>query len=276
MIGQKKCLKTVDTLIQSDFPRFVLITGPEKSGKRMIAKEIAKKLDAVYYESGIKVDDVREVIIESYKQSEPIVYVFPEIDRMNISAKNALLKVTEEPPRRAYFIITVKDKKNVLPTLISRSQELFMDIYTVEELNEYARMKGYTFSSEDMEFVNRVARTPGDIDYLSTISIKEFKEYVELVLDNIGVVNGANALKIGNKFAYKPEDSGWDISVFLRAFSELCLYRIINVSADKHYAQAIGGCGRILSKLDIVGIDKKTLVDMWILDMRYIWSDCSE
>ena len=39
----------------------------------------------------------------AYKQTKPIMYVFKDCDNMSNAAKNALLKVAEEPPQQAYF-----------------------------------------------------------------------------------------------------------------------------------------------------------------------------
>ena len=269
MIGQEKCLETVDRLIDKGFPRFVLITGCEKSGKKMLSKEIAKRMDVPIVVCGIKVDEVREVIAEAYKQGEPIIYLFPNIDDMSINAKNALLKVTEEPPRQAYFIITAKDRRNVLFTLLSRSYELPMDLYNYKDLMMYIHVKGYTMTEETKDYVRSLSVSPGDIDMLASMDIPAFKQFTEAVLENIGVVNGANALKIGRRFAYKPEEEGWDIKLFMRAIMNICLHKLKDY--DIRYLQTISLCGSVITKLAINSIDKKTLVDMWILDMRDVW-----
>ena len=271
MIGQKNRLSAIKSLVKKGFPRFLLITGPSKGGKRMLAKEIAKQLSAPMIMCGIKVDEVREIISLAYKQSEPVVYVFPCIDDMSVNAKNALLKITEEPPRQAYFIITANDRRNVLNTLLSRSYELPMELYSYEDLVEYLISKDIKLTEENRQYVLSLARTPGDIDLLATMNLKEFKDFAELVLANIGVVNGANALKIGRRFAYKPEDTGYDIEMFLRAVIQLC-FKQINGFSQKYY-DTIKLCSEVITKLSINGIDKKTLMDMWILDMRSVWID---
>ncbi|MDD3039702.1 hypothetical protein [Bacteroides sp.] len=269
MIGQIKCLENVDKLIAKGFPRFVLITGCEKSGKKILSKEIAKRMGVPIIVCGIKVEEVREIISLAYKQGEPVIYLFPNIDDMSINAKNALLKVTEEPPRQAYFIITAKDRRNVLPTLLSRSYDLPMDLYSYKDLMEYIDEKGYTMTAEVKDYVRGLSVSPGDIDMLAEMDITAFKEFTELVLANIGVVNGANALKIGRRFAYKPEEKGWDIKLFMRAIMNLCLHNLEDF--DIRYHKTIQLCGGVITKLSINGIDKKTLVDMWILDMRSVW-----
>ncbi len=68
----------------------------------------------------ITVDQVR-LLIDRFYQSSHIssarVVIFLPADRMNINAANALLKLLEEPPESAYFIL-VAEHPGVLPTTV--------------------------------------------------------------------------------------------------------------------------------------------------------------
>lgn len=105
MIGQKEILKQVDDLMDKGFPRFVVITGQKGQGKKYLAKQIAKKLNYPIIVSEIKIENIRQIIELSYKHTEPIIYLIPDADKMSLGAKNSLLKVIEEPPNNAYFIM---------------------------------------------------------------------------------------------------------------------------------------------------------------------------
>lgn len=48
------------------------------------------------------------------------MYVFKDCDNMSNAAKNALLKVIEEPPQQAYFVMLLKSTSNTLATILSR------------------------------------------------------------------------------------------------------------------------------------------------------------
>ena len=83
----------------------------------------------VYYESGsgvassIKVDEIRKLRSDVYIkpiESEKKVYIIKDAENLVPAAANALLKVLEEPPSYALFILTVKNRKQLLPTIISR------------------------------------------------------------------------------------------------------------------------------------------------------------
>jgi DNA polymerase-3 subunit delta' len=73
-------------------------------------------------EEKIKIDQVRDIIrfmsqtnVTGYK-----VCVIKNAENMIHEAANALLKVLEEPPANAHFILTVNNINSLLPTIISR------------------------------------------------------------------------------------------------------------------------------------------------------------
>ena len=270
MIGQERLLTRIDKMIEAGFPRFTIICGETNSGKKTIAKSIAKKLNAHLIISEIKVDNIREIIELSYKQSEPIVYLIPDTDKMSNAAKNALLKVTEEPPRKAYFIMTLKDINNTLGTLKSRGTVLNIDPYTPNEILDYAKVKQYELTKEEQDIVSNLCTVPGEVDLLMRYNILEFYDFVKLVIDNIGIVNGANAFKIGLKLNYKENDAGWDIGLFMRAIMYVCKDRMLEQPLLQ-YKESIRITSKYLSQLSITGINKPSTIDMWILEMRGIW-----
>ena len=65
----------------------------------------------------------------AYKQTEPIIYLIQDADKMSLGAKNSLLKVIEEPPQQAYFIMELQQIENTLDTIKSRCQEIKLDSY---------------------------------------------------------------------------------------------------------------------------------------------------
>lgn len=71
----------------------------------------------------IPVDAVRSIISEVY--IKPYVFdrkiiIINNADKMNLNAQNAILKVLEEPPSYAVFILIVSNMLSVLPTIVSR------------------------------------------------------------------------------------------------------------------------------------------------------------
>ena len=162
--GQGRVLKGIDTLINnSRFPRFVIIVAPKGFGKRVMSDYIARELHANFIPCESTVESVRNVIVDSYAVADKTVYMFADADDMSIIAKNALLKVTEEPPNDAYFIMTVSDISNVLDTLISRGTVIHFDPYTVDDLREFTSYKRYDFTDEAEKIVYQICACPQDI-----------------------------------------------------------------------------------------------------------------
>jgi len=271
MIGQKKLLFKIDEMINNNnFPRFTIIHGNNNSGRKTISKYIATKLNARLIISGIKVDDIREIISLAYKQSEPTVYLLPGIDKMSIQAKNALLKITEEPPKKSYFILTLMDINNLLPTLISRASILAIDPYSKEDLLDYIDYKKYQLTNEQEAIILDICNDPGEIDLLYSYNIIDFYNYIEIVIDNIATVTGPNAFKIGLKLKFKEEDEGWDITLFLKAVMNIYNKKII-IEPLVQYKDSIITTSKYLAETKINGINKSYIIDMWILDIRQIW-----
>ena len=270
MIGQQNLLNQIDTLIENDtFPRFSIIVGPEGSGKKLMSKHIATKLKAIHTLRGVGVDDVRGLIQEAYKVSAPIVYVVADADKMSPAAKNALLKVTEEPPKSAYIVLTLTDLNNTINTIRSRGQVFYMDAYTVDNIDEYYH-NNYSSFTDDRKIVNELCQTPGEVDLLMTMHPAEFYEYAEKVVDNIAVVSGSNSFKIAQKIKFKDTDeSKYDLKLFWKAFMTICSSRL---REDPHrYAEGIKITSKYLQELRITGINKQSTFDMWLLDIRKAW-----
>ena len=135
MIGQKN---NINTLIQwrcnKSVPRFIIISGGLGSGRLTLAKVIIKMINAKGIIMGNSIAEVRETIENAYTITEPTCYIFRNADDMKNEAKNALLKVVEEPPNNAYFIMTVENIDNMLGTIKSRGTVISMEPYSQKEL----------------------------------------------------------------------------------------------------------------------------------------------
>ena len=135
MIGQKN---NINTLIQwrcnKSIPRFIIISGQEGSGRLTLAKVIMKMINIRGVICNNSIEGVRETIDNAYTCVSPTMYIFRNADDMSTAAKNALLKVVEEPPNNAYFIMTVQNADNMLGTIKSRGTVISMEPYSQKEL----------------------------------------------------------------------------------------------------------------------------------------------
>lgn len=146
-----------ESLAKNRISHFYLISGPEGSGKRTLAKllgaailcrggrkpclqcEPCRKVLAGTHPDFITVDDpekktvtvdlIRQARADIYIQpneSDRKIYLFPRAQDMGIPSQNALLKVLEEPPSYGVFILLTDNPERLLPTVRSRCTELVL------------------------------------------------------------------------------------------------------------------------------------------------------
>lgn len=279
IIGQKKLLNDIDNLIKNGLPRFIVITGEKGQGKKTIANYICSQLNTYMITCGIKIEDIRTIIETAYKQTEPIIYLIPDADKMSIGAKNSLLKVIEEPPNNAYFIMTLRTINNTLETIKSRCIHLEMDNYTDVELNKFIDSIDENIDSLSRAILTDVCQNKDEIRELINYGVSDFYKYVEKVVNNIYKVQSANSFKLAEKLDIKGDGDGYDLTLFLTVFKNICIDNLIKLVDEEDneefacYARSIDITSKYMNDLAINGINKQSLIDMWILDIRKVWRD---
>ena len=272
MIGQRTLVEKIGAQIErGKFPRFSILIGEHGSGKKELAKSIAQMLGMPCVLTGTSAEQVRYVIEECYKIDLPILYIVADCDNMSSAAANALLKVTEEPPKNAYFVLTCENEENLLQTIRSRGVTYMLEPYTYEDKCDYIKQCFPEISDDIMEFTLDVTSTPGEIAELLQTNTKEFKDFVMLVIDNIAEVDGSNAFKIGDRLALKDEADKYNLKLFWKIFNALCVSKMYDTSEPLMFARAIAITGDYLQQLNIKGINKQMLFDTWLLDIRKEW-----
>ena len=267
MIGQHKILDYIEKNI-SHFPSFTILVAPHGCGKRTIAKYIAEKLGAGYAPCGVKVEEVREIINVANKVSERMLYCFEDADTMRSEAKNAMLKITEEPPRNAYFVMTVESDSSLLDTIKSRAVVLHLEPYTGKELAEYFdSIEGK--SDCDKGLTIDIANTPYEVKLLFEYGA-DFIDYVNLVVDNIAEVEPANAFKSSKALSFKREDEdNYNLLLFWETFNRICIEKILD--DPLHYAQGINVTAPFITKAMKPGVNLSQLYDNWVFKIREVW-----
>jgi len=166
LLGNEQLKKDLTSARRNNrLSHFYLISGPQGSGKRMLADLLAAALLCKEPEGpcmqcrecrrvmnhnhpdDITVDDpekktvtvdlVRQARADIYvrpNESERKIYRFPRAQDMRIEGQNALLKVLEEPPEYGVFLLLTDNPDKLLPTVRSRCVELKLRAVPEQEL----------------------------------------------------------------------------------------------------------------------------------------------
>lgn len=126
----KKTLK--HQLEKEHFQHAMLFSGLAGTGKTSNARIFARAINGgsgAYTEINAavrnKVEDIRDLVEEA--QFAPLgakyrVYIVDECHMLTIQAWNAFLKLLEEPPKHAIFILCTTDPQKIPDTILSRTQ----------------------------------------------------------------------------------------------------------------------------------------------------------
>ena len=126
----------------------------------------------------IGVDTVREIRDGAYILPNDLsckVYIIKEAEKMTESAQNALLKVFEEGPSSAYFILVTSNPSALLTTVRSRAPELKTETFSRKELTEMLvenSKKAAEMKANDPVAFNRVLNVSGG-SYGKALSLTE-------------------------------------------------------------------------------------------------------
>ncbi len=269
MVGQKGILNNVDYWIKTDtVPRFMIVSGAKGSGKQTLAKEIARRMRAYLVECELSVDAVREAVKNCYKCAGTTVYLFRDADKMSTAAKNAMLKITEEPPRQAHFIVTVQNGENMLETLRSRATNIQMAPYSADELDTYY----HDYTLKKNRLIREVCDVPGMMDEMEKIDVEELLDFCNTIVDNIKQVTGVNAFKIIQRIKLKEDGQGYDPELFFHCMKYTLLCRMLHHPIASDEAGVFSKMMIVTSKyhreFNITGVKKDATLDMWVLEMR--------
>lgn len=145
----------------------VALIAPTGAGKSHAARHIAKhilalddgSLDSYAYfrvtkplDNVISVEQAREIVRymalkTTGRRSIRRVVVIEDAHQLTIEAQNTLLKTIEEPPVDTVLILTVSDKTNLLPTILSRLQHIQIINPPEEAVRNHFANQGFDESS---------------------------------------------------------------------------------------------------------------------------------
>lgn len=130
------------------------------------------------------IDKVRAVIKDAYispNEADYKFFILGNCHGMNAESQNAILKILEEPPEYVVFILTVKSKSMLLPTVLSRARVI--------------SLKGVE-PEQGANYISSIA----DTDYKSALSaMKEWNGNIGKALEAFGSGKAAEVAEYAEK-----------------------------------------------------------------------------
>ena len=137
------------TVLQTELPQSILLTGDKGIGLLTIAKNLAGRQLTLILEpktvkgetdetSGtIPVETIRDLYEQTRaKHTSRQVIIIDNADRMSAGAQAAFLKLLEEPNQHIHFILTSHTPDSLLATIRSRVQQTHLQPTTLEQTKE--------------------------------------------------------------------------------------------------------------------------------------------
>ena len=294
IIGNKTKREELDKIIKSNsLLHSYLFFGVDGIGKKLIAKEFAKKILCEKHEEecnckscqcfetnnhpdfqiinekgeNITISQVRELIKSVYEKpilSTKKIYIINDADKMNVESQNCLLKTLEEPPEYICFILIVSNIDMILSTIKSRCTKINFNKLTTEELSQ--ALQGNNIEVKNISEKMYILFN-GSIG--KALNILEKKDIY------MGIDNFFNMLDSNNKIDFLTNGKKVFIKDNIYELLEYCIV-IFFYNGRKQNNQKYLNCEKIVQKT-INKLKRNCNYDMSIDQMLYqIWEEVNE
>ncbi len=212
----------------------------------------------------ILVDDSRKISSFLHLTSTETKYriiIVDSIDDMNINAMNALLKLLEEPPTNALFLLISHSPGKILPTIKSRCRHIKINGFSHDVAKEILFSIDPDISSSDAEdLLSYSANSPGiAYDLFLNNGLEIFSE-VKNLFNNFPKVDMIYLQKLGEKASGKTNDTyWWIVKIAIRKIiSDSITYNALGKNFNLLLNKKINDEAKLL-----VAIDIEKLLRLW-------------
>ncbi len=184
VVGQDHVTRTLtNALAKQQVAHAYLFAGPRGTAKTTAARILARELgcgeldiieiDAASHRGIDEVRALREQVQFRPTSGEKKIYILDEVHMLTKEAFNALLKILEEPPQFAHFVLCTTEPHKVPVTIISRTQRFDFRPGSVEDLSAVVKRVADSEGVELSDEVVRIIATHASGGYRDALSILE-------------------------------------------------------------------------------------------------------
>lgn len=203
LIGQKNNLELIEKW--NSLPNFIIIQGDEHTGKSYFTLYLCNKFGLRYNKVKNGVNNVRSVIDLMGRDSK-MLFHFDNFDSASIQAKNALLKITEEPVPGNYIVITGGPQ---IKTLESRARKIVMEPYILDEVSDFMDMHFKT-AQKNLLFDAGI-NTPAKIQYYKKYEhINDLLNYAYDIFNCITYIDDSHIIPMLSMFEDRYDNDSID------------------------------------------------------------------
>jgi DNA polymerase-3 subunit delta' len=192
--------RILDKLIVN-LPNALLLSSSKNYGVFEIARQLlqSNNFDTEYilpslkgvidFENGtIGVDEIKNIQSKAaLSRNKKFIICISKADAMTRPAQNSFLKLLEEPNLETTFILCTELRSKLLPTVISRCQEVNLKKISKTQSTEYIKKMGIMDDKKQNQILYLANGLPGmiknlasDSEYFNSVSLS-FKEAMEFI-----------------------------------------------------------------------------------------------
>lgn len=262
VIGNEKIIRHLKEVLKHDkVPHAYIISGEDKSGKTLIAREFAKalmctdnekrpcgvckaciqadtnnNLDIIWVKhekpNTISVEDIRTQVVNDVQikpYSKHKIYIIDEAEKLNVQAQNVLLKTIEEPPYYVIIILLTNNAGTLLQTITSRCVLLEMKPVADNVLKEFLMEEYKLPDYKARQCVSFAQGTVGKaIELAKTDEFDELKkEAIHLLkyIDNMEIGEIVDAIKKIEEYKTSVSDF---IDILMMWYRDVLMFKVTN------------------------------------------------